>query len=239
MRSAISTMVTWAPKRAIAWPISTPMAPPPTTRSRSGTSSAATASRFVQCGTSANMGGTQARAPAASTSARRAEIVSPATSTVAGPVTRARPRTKRPPLPSKRSTATVSSQKSVASSRMRRATGDQSGVTTDEPAMPGMRRPSARRSAARTIILDGMQPQYGHSPPTSSASMPTTSRPASASPAGDLLAARTQADDDGIDLHRATAAPAGELDRRDDRRPHVELDLVVVARAGDRCGLPV
>ena len=39
------------------------------------------------------------------------------------------------------------------------ATGAQSGVTTDEPAMPGMRRPSARRSAARTIILDGMQPQ--------------------------------------------------------------------------------
>ena len=49
------------------------------------------------------------------------------------------------------------------------------------PAMPGTRRASASRSAARIIILEGMHPQYGHSPPTSSASMPTTSSPASAS----------------------------------------------------------
>ena len=86
-------------------------------------------------------------------------MVSPPTSTDAGPVTRAFPRMKWPPLPTRRSTATVSSQESVASSRMRRATGAQSGVTADVPAMPGMRRPSARRSAARTIILEGMQPQ--------------------------------------------------------------------------------
>ena len=152
-------MVTCVPKRAMAWPISSPIAPPPITSSDAGSSSAAIASRFVQCGTASNIGGTQARAPVARTSARRAEIASPSTSTDAGPVTRARPRTKRPPLPSKRCTATVSSHESVASSRMRRATGDQSGVTTDEPAMPGMRRPSASRSAARTIILEGMHPQ--------------------------------------------------------------------------------
>ncbi len=69
------------------------------------------------------------------------------------------PRTNRPPLPSKRLTATVSSQVSVASSRMRRATGAQSGVTSEEPAMPGMRRPSASRLAARIIIFDGTHPQ--------------------------------------------------------------------------------
>src|SRR6478609_9337674 len=46
--------------------------------------------------------------------------------------------------------------------------------------MPGTRRVSASRLLARIIILLGTQPQYGHSPPTSSASTPTTARPASA-----------------------------------------------------------
>ncbi len=48
----------------------------------------------------------------------------------------AEPRTNGPPLPVKRSTATLSSQLSVASSRIRLATGAQSGVTSAEPAMP-------------------------------------------------------------------------------------------------------
>ena len=81
------------------------------------------------------------------------------TSTDMGPETRALPRMSRPPFSRRRSTATWSSQKSVASSRMRLATGAQSGVTTEVPAMPGIRRPSARRFAARTIILDGTHPQ--------------------------------------------------------------------------------
>ena len=68
------------------------------------------------------------------------------------------------------------------------------------PAMPGIRRPSASRSAARIIILDGTQPQYGHSPPTSRASTPATARPASASALGGVLAAWAHADDD--DVHR-------------------------------------
>ncbi len=47
--------------------------------------------------------------------------------------------------------------------------------------MPGIRRASASRFAARIIIFDGTHPQYGHSPPTSLASTPVTCRPASAS----------------------------------------------------------
>ncbi len=82
------------------------------------------------------------------------------------------------------------------------------GVTVDVPAMPGMRRPSASRSAARTIILEGMHPQYGHSPPTSSASMPTTSSPGLRQLLRHLLTARAQPDDDGVDLHGATARPS-------------------------------
>jgi hypothetical protein len=70
------------------------------------------------------------------------------------------PRTKVAPLSVRRSTATLSSQLSVASSRMRVATTDQSGVTSPtEPASPSTRRASARASAARIIIFDGMQPQ--------------------------------------------------------------------------------
>ena len=51
-RGPASTMVTRAPKRPMTCPISRPMAPPPMTRSDAGTVSAATAPRFVQCGTS-------------------------------------------------------------------------------------------------------------------------------------------------------------------------------------------
>ena len=66
---------------------------------------------------------------------------------------------KRPPLPSNRSTATRSSQLSVASARIRRATGAQSEVTEALPATLPSRPASAIMSAPRIIILVGMQPQ--------------------------------------------------------------------------------
>ena len=62
------------------------------------------------------------------------------------------------PLFTNRSTATLSFQLSVASSRIRLATGAQSGSTVAVPAMPSTRRVSASRFAARIIILLGMQP---------------------------------------------------------------------------------
>ena len=79
------------------------------------------------------------------------------------------------------------------------------------------RRPSASRSAARTIIFEGMQPQYGHSPPTSSASIPTTLRPASArlpatsSPPGPKPTT-TASQSTGLKV-----APVGDLHRFHDR----------------------
>ncbi len=45
-----------------------------------------------------------------------------------------------------------------AASRIRAATGAQSGCTMDAPAMPGIRRASASRLAARIIIFDGTHP---------------------------------------------------------------------------------
>src|ERR671919_1646354 len=200
-RSSISTTVTATPKRANTWASSTPTGPPPSTISDEGSSLASIASRLVQYGTPARsppaapwrrrpppdswprpgMGGMTAWVPVATTMPRWASIPRSPTATRPGARIRPSPRRNRPPLASNRSTATRSSQSSVASSRMRWAKGAQSGRTVASPAMPGMRRPSASRLAARIIIFDGTQPQYGHSPPTNWRSTPTTSRPASAS----------------------------------------------------------
>ena len=105
------------------------MAPPPRTTIDGGASSVSIAWRFVQKGVPArpSMGGTKALVPVFTTTARRPRTTRSPTTTRRGPSRRPRPRTNRPPLPSKRSTATVSSQSSVASARMRCATGAQSG----------------------------------------------------------------------------------------------------------------
>ena len=60
------------------------------------------------------------------------------------------------------------------------------------PASRSARRTSAIRSAGRTISLDGVQPQNGHSPPTSASSTPITSSPASRELARGVLAARPE-----------------------------------------------
>ena len=62
-------------------------------------------------------------------------------------------------VPTKRSTAALSSQMAVASTRTRRATGAQSGWTCAVPASWLTRRASATAFAARIMILVGMQPQ--------------------------------------------------------------------------------
>jgi hypothetical protein len=61
--------------------------------------------------------------PVATTTPRRASMIRSSTATRPGATMRPSPRTNRPPLPSKRSTATRSSKPSVASSRIRGATG--------------------------------------------------------------------------------------------------------------------
>ncbi len=71
---------------------------------------------------------------------------------------RAWPRRNVPPFFSNRRTAISSSQSAVAS-RMRPATDDQSGVTLAVPATLPTRCASARALPARTMILEGMQPQ--------------------------------------------------------------------------------
>jgi hypothetical protein len=62
------------------------------------------------------------------------------------------------PAFSSRSTATVSSQPAVASSRILWATGDQLRTVVLSPASSRTRAASASTSAARSIILVGMHP---------------------------------------------------------------------------------
>ena len=163
-RGSASTRVTAVPKRAKTWVNSAPVAPPPSTISDSGTRSAWTTSRLVQYGVSASpsRGGMAGSVPVLITMPLRATRTrvpsAPVTVTSLAPVIVPRPRTRWPPLPANRSAATLSFQSSVASSLIRRATGDQSGVIADVPAMPGTRLVSAMRLAARTIILEGTQP---------------------------------------------------------------------------------
>ncbi len=131
-RSAASTTVTLEPNRANAWASSSPIAPPPRTISESGRSLVSKASLFVQYGVSAkpSIGGITGSVPAPMTTPRRASNVVPSTSTKPGPPSFAQPRTKRAPLPVSLSTAIWSFQSVVASSRIRVATGVQSGLTS-------------------------------------------------------------------------------------------------------------
>ena len=114
--------------------------------------------------------------------AARSTVVPPSSSTrtTPGPSSRPWPRTIRTPACSSGSTCWWSVQSWLAS-RIRAATSDQSGRTVASPASRSARCTSATRSAGRTISLEGVQPQNGHSPPTSASSTPTTSSPASAS----------------------------------------------------------
>ena len=96
---------------------------------------------------------------AATSMPRRARYSSSPTRTVSRETSSPRPRTRMPPLPVNRSAATWSSQSSVASSRMRRATTEKSGASDTAPASRGARRASATTLAARIIILLGTHAQ--------------------------------------------------------------------------------
>ncbi len=161
-RGAVSMVVTAAPKRRKTWPSSRPIAPPPITIRLSGTVSVSIASRLVQYGVSASpsIGGAQARVAGIEEDgpARLEDLVAD-DDLVGGPRARAQPRTNVDPLGLEAVHRHRSSQLSVASSRIRRATGAKSGVTSACPAIPSIRRASVSRLAARIIILEGTHPQ--------------------------------------------------------------------------------
>ena len=90
--------------------------------------------------------------------------------------------------------------------------GDQRPVRADVDVagQPGTRRASASSSAGRTISFEGVQPQNGHSPPTSARSTPTTAAPPRPA-CGGVLAAGAEPEHHDVDLlpgnvHAATLA---------------------------------
>ncbi len=159
-RSATSTTVTSTPNRANTCANSQPIGPPPSTIRDFGSSVSATASRLVQYGVpcSPSIGGAAGAVPVFSTTPLRATYVVSPTRTRPGPSRTPRPRANVAPLSSSRLTATASSQSSVASSRIRRATGPQSGCTLDVPPKSETFRASATTWAAAIIIFDGTHP---------------------------------------------------------------------------------
>ena len=89
-----STSTTDAPSRALAWAISTPTGPPPSTSSRRGTSFMPVASRLVQTPSSESrpgIGGSSGSEPVEMTTWPAVYVV-PSTSTAPGPVSRPSPR---------------------------------------------------------------------------------------------------------------------------------------------------
>jgi len=135
-----------------------------------------------------------AAVPVATTTAWLATslVMSPpgsSTSTTRGPARRPRPRTMVMCRSVSQGRDPVSSQFAVNRSRNANVTPASAEPVTAEAA-PGTRRAAASTSPGRSRTLEGMHPQYEHSPPTSSRSTMATDSPASAqrpatfSPAG-------------------------------------------------------
>ena len=182
------------------------MAPPPITSRDAGTASAAIASRFVQCGTASNIGGTQARCPVARTNARRAVTLTPDLdgrgSSDAGDATDEMAALALETLDGHGVVPRVSGFVTNAPRHRRpvRRDGRRAGHARYAPALGqevrgtddhfGGDAPPVRALASDQLRLDAddVESRLGQAP-------------------GDLLAPRAEADDDGIDLHRDYSPP--------------------------------
>src|SRR5438552_1884507 len=190
-RGPASTIVTLEPSLANAWASSTPTAPPPSTTSRSGSSRGMAAWRLVQKSTlfRPSIGGIAAVPPLAITTARLAVSWSPPTSTVRRSTSFPSPRTSLAPVASSAAAGRESSRSRAIHSTRLETFGKSTSQSTREAASVRARPASSSVSPDRSSVFDGTQPQYGHSPPTSSRSttaidspLPCSS-PAMASPA--------------------------------------------------------
>ena len=208
---AASTTVTWVPKRAKPWASSQPIAPPPMTTSDAGAAvvlqrsrGSSRPARPTPRGRSArpSIGGIAGAVPVAMHDRARRVVSSPhldeqpavvvAAGEPAGGADEGRPRAfeagRRPPgRPSRR--------------WPRRGCGRRPGRSPAAAARagePSTRRDSASTSAPRRIIFDGMQPKYGHSPPTRRASTPSTGWPASATVPATSSPPGPEAEDDQV-----------------------------------------
>src|SRR5712664_1998537 len=179
-----SITVTAEPRRAKACPSSTPMAPPPRMASEAGSSLGIAAWRLVQNSTVSRpgMGGIAAVLPLAITTARRAMSWSPLTSTVRKSVSVPSPRKSLAPVASIAAAGRLSSRLRAIHSTRVETLGKSTLHSTRDAASTRARPASVSVSPERSSVFEGTQPQYGHSPPTSSRSTTASVRPLPCSP---------------------------------------------------------
>ena len=147
------------------------------------------------CRVARGSAGSTRSCPVATTTARRAcrrrtpDDEWTSTSTTRSPANRPWPRTSSTPTSFSHCACESSIHSPVIQSRRASAAAASMGPVTASRA-PGTRDAAARMSPGRMSVLLGMQPQYEHSPPTSSTSTsatcspPDAARPATFSPAG-------------------------------------------------------
>lgn len=176
--------VTCDPSACHAVAISVATTPPPRIASRAGTSFALVASRLVHGRSSSRpgSGGSAADVPVQTATACRAvsSSTSPSgvvTVTCFGPASRPCPRIRLIPALSSHATCPASSQSLAMRSRCRSTAAASRGWSA-AASRPGTPCRSLCSSTGRRSALLGSQAQYEHSPPTSSASTTTVSRPA-------------------------------------------------------------
>ena len=148
------------------------MAPPPRMASDAGSSLGTAAWRLVQKSTESRpgMGGIAAVLPLAITTARRAMSSSFPTATVRRSVSFPSPRKSLAPVASSAAAGRLSSRLRAIDSTRFETFGKSTAHSTREAARRRARSASLNVSPDRSRVFEGTQPQYGHSPPTSSRS---------------------------------------------------------------------
>ncbi len=203
------------PKRAKPCASSQPIAPPPSTTSDGGAVCALTASRLVHTGPSTPARRRQLGQPVDRRHRRRgaggdhhalaaACVIAPPRP-AAGRRRRGRragrlPRTNVPPLPSSRSTATWSSQSSVASSRIRLCDRGEVGLHARACPASASTRPASASSLRRRAgsSSTGCSRSRGTRRRPAASSTPSTDAAGLGERAGHLFAARAQAEHDQV-----------------------------------------
>ncbi len=182
--------------------------------------------------------------PLATTTALRATSCSPPTSIVRGSTSLPSPRNSFAPFFSSAAAGRESSKSRAIQSTRLETFGKSTSHSTRDAERARARPASSSTSPERSRVFDGTQPQYGHSPPTSSRSTTATDRPlpsslpTSASPATPPPRHRTSNSCGNLLTSIAALAAQGFEERRRRERAHVTVPLVdgcTLGRARERC----
>src|SRR5450759_1053081 len=191
------------------------------------------------------MGGMAAVLPFAITTALRATSVSAPTWTVRRSTNVPSPRKSFAPVASSAAAGRESSRSRAIQSTRLDTFGKSTSHSTRDAARMRARPASSRVSPERSSVFDGMHPQYGHSPPTSSRSTTASESPLPCRPPAIASPAtppprQTTSNSCGNLLPSINACPSQRFQQRSRREsPHVALAVVngrMLRGAGERGG---